>query len=105
MGVHIAGEHSPELELFDFPLGTGQFVGHVGQNIVVAFGFGQDPQFRRLVQRPADPVERAQFGRKASPFLAQRLGPLRIGPDFRIFQRALDLREALPLGIVVKDTP
>ena len=91
--------------MFDFPLGTGQFVGHVGQDIVVAFGFGQDLEFRRLVQRPADPVERVQCGLKAGPFLAQRLSPLRIGPDFRIFQRALDLREAFPLGIVVKDTP
>lgn len=91
--------------MLDFPLGTGQFVGHVGQDIVVAFGFGQDPEFRRLVQCTADPVERAQFGLKARPLLAQRLGPLRIGPDFRIFQRALDLREAFPPGIVVKDTP
>ena len=105
MGVHISGEHAPELDLFDFPLGTGQFLGNVGQDIVVAFGFRQDPQFRRLVQRPADPVQRVQFGLQAGPFLAQRLGPLRIGPDFRVFQRALDLRQPLALGIVVKDTP
>ena len=91
--------------MLDFPLGTGQFFGHIGQDIVVAFGFGKDLEFRRLVQRPADPVERAQFGLQPGAFLAQRLGPLRIGPDFRIFQRALDLREAFPLGLVVKDTP
>lgn len=91
--------------MFDFPLGAGQFPGNVGQDIVVAFGFRQDPQFRRLVQRPADPVQRAQFGLQAGPFPAQRLGPLRIGPDFRVFKRPLYLREALPLGIVVKDTP
>ena len=91
--------------MFDFPLGAGQFFGNVGQDIVVAFGLRQDLQFRRLVQRPADPVKRVQFRVQAGPFLTQRLGPLRIGPDFRVFKRPLYLRESLPLGIVVKDTP
>ena len=105
MGVHLSGKHAPELKLFDFPLGIGQLLGNVGQGIVVTFGLRQQLQFRGLFQRPADAVKRVQFGLKAGLFLAQRLGPLRIVPNTRIFQRTLDLREALPLGLVVKDTP
>ena len=105
MGVHLSGKHAPELKLFDLPLGGRQVVGDVAKSIFVFFGFRKDLQFLRLFQRPADPVKRVQFGLQAGLFLAQRLGPLRIGPDTRIFQRSLDLREALPLGIVVKGTP
>ena len=49
------------LQPFDFPLGTGQFFGDIDQDIFVSFRFRQNPQFLRLVQRPADPVQRAQF--------------------------------------------
>jgi len=36
---------------------------------------------------------------------AERLGAGRVFPDFRIFQRLLDLGQPLALAIEVKDTP
>lgn len=91
--------------MLDLALGGGHFIGDDAKGFFVVFGFRQDLQFLRLVQRPGDAVQRAQRGLQPGPFLAQRLGPLRIGPDIRIFQRALDLGEALPLRVIVKDTP
>ena len=105
MGVHLSGKHASELKLLDLPLGGRQFVGDVAKGIFVVFGFCKDLQFRRLFQRPADPVECVQCGLQASLFLAQRLSPLRVGPDIGIFQCTLDIREALPLDVVVKDNP
>ena len=39
------------------------------------------------------------------PFLAERLGPIRLVPDVGFFQFSLDFSQALSISFVVKDTP
>jgi len=47
----------------------------------------------------------ANLGFEACAFLAQLLGTLRVIPDIRLLELALNFYQAVRLGVEVKDTP
>jgi hypothetical protein len=51
------------------------------------------------------PRERADLGFQFGAFAAEILGALGIVPEFGLFELALDLGQAVLLGVEVKDTP
>ena len=103
--IHLAGEHAPEFQGFEFlqqrrKLGVG-----FAQQFLVTFVTGK---FEPLAQLPRPCVELIDGGYRGGEFrlfAAQGLGPGGLFPDRRLGEFKLDLGEPLTLGGIVKDTP
>ena len=102
--VHFAGEHAAELEPFDPRLEAPQVPFDFGRRGGVVFLDGKGEQLVRIPQPAADLVQPDDDLFQPGPLLAERLRALRLVPDVRLFQLALDLGQPLRLLIVVKDT-
>ena len=75
-----------------------------GERGVVALGARQLEQLLGVGQAAADAVERADHRLQRLLFLAQLLRALRVFPQLGVFELAVQRRQALLLGVEVKDT-
>jgi hypothetical protein len=103
--VHLATEHTLELEAADFglePLGVRL---DVPGGRLIALALGQIQQLRRIVDTLGGAVDVGDLGTQARPLLAELLCPLRLRPDGRVLELPSYLLEALFLAIVLKETP
>jgi hypothetical protein len=104
VGVHLAGKHAPELEALDARLEALQVALDLGRGVGVVFLYGKCEQFIRVLQPVRDLIEPGDDLLQPRPLLAKSLCPLRVIPDVRLFQLALDLDQPFRLLVVVKDT-
>jgi hypothetical protein len=104
VGVHLAGEHAPELEALDARFEAAQVALDFRGGIRIVFLDREREQFARVLQAVRDLVEPGYDLLQPGPLLAERLRALRFVPDIRLFQFALDLDQPLRLLFVVKDT-
>jgi hypothetical protein len=104
VGVHIAGEHAPELEALDARFEASQITFHFGCRRRVVFFNGQRKQLVRIAQAVRNFVEADDDLLQPGSFLAQCLRALGVVPDVRLLQFALNLGQPFRLLIVVKDT-
>jgi hypothetical protein len=104
VGVHLAGEHAPELEPLDFLRYALDLSGEIGQRPSILFLARELVELGRLAKRLVDPVQRADYALELRALAAEILGALGVGPDVRIFELAVDLFETLALRVEVKGT-
>jgi len=104
-GVHLAGEHAPELQRLDNALVGGEVRRHRLQGVGVILLPGHLEQFARLIQ-PGQQAPHLTDDRVQRRALAiQVLGALGVIPDIGLLELAGDFFEAFLLFSEVKDTP
>jgi hypothetical protein len=101
----LAAEHALELERLDLgpqrldiPIDTGRRGG-------ITLGFGEIEQIRAVGEPALQPPELRYQAIQLGALATERLGPGRVIPDARVFQRLLDLGQPFGLAVQVKDTP
>ena len=104
MGVHLAGEHTLELEQFDL----------VGQTADIGFDFADGPRVRflggeiqkvrRIAQGTLEPVQTPDDLLQLGALLPEFLGALRVVPNPGLFELALYFLQPFVLAVVIKDT-
>jgi hypothetical protein len=104
MRVHLAGEHSLELESLDvggelcripLDLGGGAGIGLFGRHI---------QELACVAQTAAQAIEIVDDFLELRALLAELLRPLRILPNIRLLELPGDFLQALVLVVVIKDT-
>jgi hypothetical protein len=102
--VERVGEHAAELERRDVFLQFGCFLADLLQGRVISIRLGQLEQLGGVGQAAADAGQRADERLEGLLFLAEVLRALRVLPELRVFQLAVQRREAVLLRLEVKDT-
>jgi hypothetical protein len=90
MLIHLAGEHTPELQFLDLTIGFLDFFGDICKRVGVLFFLCQGVEFLRLVQRTVNFVQSADNGLERCPFSAECLRTIRLAPDVRALQLSVD---------------
>ena len=103
--VHFAAEHSTKFEGGEAPFEAGQVRREFVDGTLVLFFERQDEQLMRIGKRGRQLIKASDDFLQLRALLAQRLGPLRLVPDVRLFQLPLHLGQAFGLALIVKDTP
>jgi hypothetical protein len=102
--VHFAGEHAPEFETLDSRLESLQVPLDFGRRGRVVFVDRERQEFIGIPQAVGYLVQPDNDLLQLRPLPAERLRPLGLVPDVRLFQLALDFGQTFRLLIVVKDT-
>jgi hypothetical protein len=102
--VERIGEHAPEFERIDVALELFGVSGNAEQRRVVALGARQLEQLAGICDAAADAPERLDDRLERLLFPADFLRALLVLPELGVFQLLVQGREALFLGLEVKDT-
>jgi hypothetical protein len=103
--IHLAGEHAPELELLHFVLEL-KAVGFDGLECLLIVLFRRElEELGGFGEALTHSLERVDDFAEARALAAELLRPCLILPDVRRLELGKDLRQALFLGIELKDTP
>jgi hypothetical protein len=103
--VHLATEHSLELEFSDVHFEAFGVLLQVARCAFVVFAFRELEQLARIIDGLGRAVDLLEIRRQARTFFAQLLGTLGLRPDGRLLELAIDLFEPLFLAVVLKETP
>jgi hypothetical protein len=103
--VHRPGEHALELEALDLFLELAGVALDLGDRAGLGFGLGELEQLEGAQDAVPDAVEALGDRRELRTLAAERLRPVRVVPDLRVFELAAYLGEPLALAVVLKDTP
>jgi hypothetical protein len=103
--IHAPREHALELELLDAVGMAFDVSGDCLRRVLVVLEFDQVQQLVRRGQPLAQAADAGDGLVEQRAFAAEGLCALRIVPDVRTFELAVDFLEALDLAVVVKDTP
>jgi len=101
----LSTEHAPKFKAGYLLLEARQIFGQIHDRGGIIFFHRQLQQFLGIAKARGQRIEADHNLFQQRPFLAQRLGPIRLIPDIRLFQFSLDFRQAFSISIVVKDTP
>src|SRR3989454_2052834 len=104
VGVERVGEHAAKLERRDVALQARRLAPDLLERRLVGIGARHVEQLFRVGEAAADAAERADHGLERLLFLAERLRALRVVPQLRVFELAVQRREAALLRLEVKDT-
>jgi len=103
--IHLAGEHAQELELLHF-VRELKAVGFDGlERLLVVLIRREREELGGFAEVLTDALERVDDFAEARALAAELLRPCLILPDVRRLELGEDLRQALFLGIELKDTP
>jgi hypothetical protein len=84
-------------------------LAEIGRNLTdrlaVVLFLGELQELAGIRQAASQCIEGGNDFFERRPFLAERLRALRLVPDVRLLELALDFLQPLRLGVVVKDTP
>lgn len=103
--VLLTTEHAPKFQAAYLLLEARQIVDQLRDRGGIIFFYRQLQQFIGIAKACGQRIEADNNLFQKCPFLTQRLGPIRLIPDVRLFQFPLDFRQAFSISIVVKDTP
>jgi len=104
IGIHFTGEHAAKLKAGDDLLEPLKIADDFTDRGVVIFFDGHFEEFTGIGQAGRYLVETFDDLLKLRALLPKRLCTLRLVPDIRLFELALDLGQAFRLALVVKDT-
>ncbi len=105
VGVHLSGEHAPELQLGDAPLMLRHIRRHQVHRLRVLLLHGHGQEIGGVGQRRTERVETDHHGLQGGPFLTHGLRALGVLPEIRHLDLAQHLGQAILLFRIVKDTP
>jgi hypothetical protein len=103
--IHLAAEHSLQLEFAHFLGEARRFVLEIAKRGFVALRFGQGEQLIGTVDGARSSVELLDLRGQPRAFLAELLRACRDGPDTGILELPVDLLEPLLFLVVFKETP
>jgi hypothetical protein len=103
--VHLAVEHPLQLEPADTAFEIHGVALDVLRSARIVLALGEFQQLRSVGDGFGGAVELRKLGGQLGAFAPQLLRLVGRLPDGRIFQLAVDLFEALLLGVVLKETP
>ena len=104
-GVHLAGEHAPELELGEPRLERVEVTRHLAGGVRVLLRRRQLEQLARIARPRVQRLHRADDLLELRALAAHRLRALGIVPQLRALELAVHLLQPFPLRRVVKGTP
>jgi hypothetical protein len=103
--IHLTGKHAAEFEFGQFLFQPVE-VGDDGLGrVAVAFVLGDLQQVGGIVQAAVEALQGADGALQGDLFAAQVLRALRVFPELRVFQLAIDFDQPFRLAIEIKDTP
>jgi hypothetical protein len=105
VGIHLAAEHAPELELAHAGFELRDLLLDVADGGGVILGLGQFEQLGGVREGGARGIELFEVGAQPRALAPEFLRPLGVVPDILLLEFADDLFEAFLLGVVVKGTP
>jgi hypothetical protein len=105
MRVHLAVEHSLELEAANLVLEPLRVFVDVLRGSLVTFRFRELEELRGIRDPFRSALDLACIGFQACPLTAELLRTLGLAPDGGILQLAAYLLEAFLLVVVLKETP
>ena len=103
--IHLAGKHAHQLELPDALLELASVAIDFRVAGLVALGLDELQQLGRLRQAASDLVEFTDRGREPGTLTAEFLRSLRLVPDRRVAELAIEFFQPLALAVVLKGTP
>jgi hypothetical protein len=104
VGIHLTRKHAAKFEPGYLFLELREIADDFVNGFAIVFFFGESQQFVGLAQTRRHFVEPDDYLLKLCSFLAKCLRALRILPDIRLFEFALNLGQSLRFALVVKDT-
>ena len=105
IGVHGAGEHAPEFQLFQYDFGAMQILERLVKQTLVVFVPGKLNQALCIIQGAFQSPDVVHHSLEFGAFPTQGLGVFRLVPDLRIAEFELYFGKAFLFAVVVKDTP
>jgi hypothetical protein len=102
--VERVGEHAPELECSDILFEFFYIQKNTGESRIIILGAGHVEELFGVRNAAADAPERADQALQLLLLLAQLLRALRVVPQLRVLELAVQRLQALFLGLEVKDT-
>jgi hypothetical protein len=105
VGIHLAAEHSLQLEVAHLAFERGRFALDVARGGFVVLAFGELEQLVRIRDGFGGVVELGELGAQACTLAAEFLGLVGLVPDAGIFELATDFFQPLFLAVVLKETP
>jgi hypothetical protein len=103
--VHLAAEHTLQLELANLRLDVRQITLDFARRRLVILGFGEFQEFYGVCDRAERRVHLFDVVGEPGTLATEFLGFVRLLPDGRVFEFATYFFETLCLEVVLKETP
>lgn len=103
--IGLAGKHTPKFQIGNLFFKTLQLLFDRRNGILIGLIYRHFQQLGSIVQATEKPIQSQNDQFQARPLATERLCPLLIAPDRRVFQFPEDFGQFLLLFIEVKDTP
>jgi hypothetical protein len=103
--VHLPGKHALEFQLLDAPREPLDVLDDRIGRVLVVLHFREVQQFAGACQALAEAADAVDRLVQQRALAAQGLRAFGVVPDVGVLQLAVDLFQALDLGVVVKETP